>query len=143
VPERLIVVTQIGGAFFLWLLKLDRARADRDAIAVLQRVLELLFAVDEDFVRAAMNLAVDVNAVDDYEGSIVGRAYVRVMSRGPGIVQDNLVVRRAADVASDFRDQSVLRLATACVCDLQKRHPCRTRYCREAKPILQANTRQS
>ena len=65
--EGLVVVTQIGGALFLRLFKLDRAGANRDAIAVLERVLELLFAVDEDLVCAAMNLAVDLNAVDDYK----------------------------------------------------------------------------
>ena len=119
----LVVVTQIGRALFFWLFKLDRARANRDAVAILQRVLELLFAVDEDFVSAAMNLAVDVNAIDDHERTIVARLDVRVVTRRARIVQNDLIVRRAPDVTSEFRRQSVLGLATACVCDFKKRHP--------------------
>ena len=116
--QRLVVVTQIGGALFLWLFELDRAGANRDAVTVLQHVLELLFAVDEDLVRAAIDLAVDVNAVDDHERTIVGRLDVRVVTRRARIVQDDLIVGRAPDVASELRLQTVLRLATACVCDL-------------------------
>ena len=45
--ERFIVETQIGGALFFSLFKLQGAGADGYAIAVLEGVFELLFAVDK------------------------------------------------------------------------------------------------
>ena len=53
VAQRLVVVTNVSGALFDWLLEAQRARPDGDAIAVLELVFEVWLAVDEDFVGAA------------------------------------------------------------------------------------------
>ena len=69
--QRLVVVTNVSGSFFRRLLETQRAGADRDAVAVFELVFEARFAVDEDFIGAATELAVDYGAVDDRERAML------------------------------------------------------------------------
>jgi len=52
-------------------IQAQRAGPDRDAVAILELVFEARFAVDEDFICAATELAVDYGAVDDREGPLL------------------------------------------------------------------------
>ena len=95
--QGLIVKTEIGSAFFLWQLESKRAGADGDPVAVFQLVLEFLFAIYVDFVRAAPELPAGEDTIDDHERSIVTQFDMRVMSRRARIIEHDLVVGRAAN----------------------------------------------
>ena len=69
--QRLVVVTNVSGPFFRRLFEAQRAGADRDAITVLELVFETRLTVDEDFICAATELAVDYSAVDDRESAVL------------------------------------------------------------------------
>src|SRR5260370_23878689 len=90
--ERLVVVTEIGGPLFPGLFEFERAGSDRHSVAVLQRMLEFLIAVDIDFVGASLDLSIDVDAVDHHEPAVIGAFNMRVMAGGPWTVQDDLIV---------------------------------------------------
>jgi len=101
--QRLVVEAEIGGTFFLRLFETKRAGSDRNAIAVFQQMLELLFAVDKDLVRASFDLTVDDDAIDNHERSIVVRFDVRVVPRRAWVVKHNLIIRRAPNHARGAR----------------------------------------
>src|SRR6266436_1515682 len=103
----------VSGALFLRLLKPDRAGADRNPVAVFQRMLKSLFAVDEDVVGAPFDLPVHHYAVNNHERTVVGRLNVRVVARRARIIEHNLIVGRAPDHARRLGIKLILALATA------------------------------
>ena len=118
----LIVVAEIGSTFFLRLFKAQRAGSDRNAISVFQQMLELLLAVDKDFVRASFDLTVDQGAVDNHERTIVISLDVRVVPGRARVVKHNLIIGRAPNHEHGVCVQWMLRLASAGVGDFQLSH---------------------
>jgi hypothetical protein len=100
----------------------QRAGADGDAVTVLQLMLKLLFAVDEYFIRAAFDLAVYEDAVDDRERSVVAGPDMRVMSRGARVIEHHLIIRRASDHTSHAVVELMLYLPSAGVGNFQYGH---------------------
>src|SRR5260370_28227042 len=97
--ERLVVVTEIGGTRFPGFFEFERGGSDRHSVAVLQRMLEFLIAVDIDFVGASFDLSIDVDAVDHHDPAVIGGFNMRVMAGGPWIVEHDLIVGRAPNGA--------------------------------------------
>src|SRR2546423_12719430 len=116
--ERLVVVMHIRLAFLFLLLEAQSARADGDAVAVCEWMLISCLAVDEDLVGAASYLSANDDAINKRVERIV-EADVRVMARGARVVQDDAVVRRAANRARGLRYKVVLPLPTARICNFQ------------------------
>ena len=75
-------------------------------------------AVDEDLVGAASHLSANDDAINKCVERIV-KADVRVMARGARVVQDDAVIRRAANRARGLRHKVVLPLPTARICNFQ------------------------
>src|ERR1044072_124803 len=119
---RVVVITEIGGAFFFGLLKPQRTGADGNAVTVLERMFEFLFAIHVDLVGAAVDLAVHVHAVNDHERAVITGLDVSVMPRRARIVKHYLIVRRPPDLARRFGYQIVLRLPAAGISNLQCSH---------------------
>ncbi len=65
-------------------------------------------AVNENFVGAATQFAIDHGAVDQRERTVVARFDVRVITRRARIVQDDGVVGRAADGAGALGAKSCI-----------------------------------
>ena len=120
--QRFIVIAEIGRPLFLRLFKAQRRGPDRDAIAVLQQMFELLFAVDKDLVRASFDLTGDRNAIDNHERAIGIRRHMRVVPRRPRVVKYYLVVGRAPNHARHTRFEWMLCLASAGVGNFQLSH---------------------
>src|SRR6185369_10465776 len=120
--ERFIVETQIGGAFFFRLFKPQGAGANGYAIAVFESVFEFLFAVDKYFVGAALDLAVNHDAVEDRKRAVIVRLEVRMVTRGPRVIQDHLIVGSAPNHAEHACIEFMLRLAPAGVSNFQSSH---------------------
>src|SRR4030095_14582764 len=108
--------------FFTGLLETQSARADRDAISVLELMFKLRLTVYENFVRAAPELSVDDCAVDNREGAVVGLIYVSVVTRSAWIIKHDRIVGRAANRASDLRRKAKLPLATTGVGNFEMSH---------------------
>jgi len=121
VSQWFIVVTNLTGAFLDSLLKTQRARADRYPVAILQFPFRLWLAIDKDLVGAATELSVDYGAIDNGELTVFG-LYVRVVTRGAGIVYYDRIVRRASNLAHALCGKAILPLAAAGISDLQKGH---------------------
>src|SRR5712671_2517165 len=101
--QRLVVEAEIGSAFFLRLLEAQRARSNRDAIAVFQELFELLFAVYKNLVRASFDLTIDDGAINKHEGTIGIRPNMSVVSRCTRIVEHDLIVGCAPNHARGAR----------------------------------------
>src|SRR5260370_6234018 len=97
--ERLVILTKIGGPLVPGLFEFERAGSDRHSVAVLQRMLEFLIAVDIDFVGASLDLSIDVDAVDHHEPAVIGGFNMRVMAGGPWIGEHDLTVARSPHCA--------------------------------------------
>lgn len=117
-----VVVTEIGSAFFLRLFKAQRAGSDGNPIAILQQMFEHLFAVDKDLVRAAFDLTVDRNAINNHERSVVISPDMRVVTGRARVVKHDLIVGRAPNHAWGARVHLICRLASAGVGDFQLGH---------------------
>src|SRR6266851_8134060 len=97
--ERLVIVTKIGGPLVPGLFEFECAGSDRHSVAVLQRMLEFLIAVDINFVGASLDLSIDVHAVDHHEPAVIGGFNMRVMAGSSWIVEHDLIVGRASNGA--------------------------------------------
>ena len=120
----LIVVTDLTGAFLDSLLKTQRARADGYSITILQFPFRLWLAVDKDLVGAATEFSVDYGAIDDGELTVFG-FYMRVVTRGAGIVDYDRIVRRARPTVAHALcggNEYLLVSAAAGISDLKKGH---------------------
>src|ERR1051326_874134 len=117
--QRFIVKTEIGGAFFFWLLKTQRAGADSYACAVSEFMLELLFTVYINFICAALELSVDQHPVDDFKSAVVAYFNMRVMARRARVIQHDLVIGCAPNQTGLLRIQLMLRLAATGIGDFQ------------------------
>ena len=107
----------LGGPLFDRLLKTQRARTDGDAIAVFELLLEAWLAVNENFICAASELAVDYRAIDDRESSVFCLIDVGVITGGARIIQHHCVVRCATDCASNIGHEAKLPLSPAGIGD--------------------------
>src|SRR5690242_21736742 len=120
--QRLVVVANVGGLFFDRLLKPSRAAAGREAVAVFKHVIKTRFAVDENLVRTASQLAVDDGAVDDVESAVLERFDMRVIARSARIIQHHRIVGRTTNRASGLWQKTKLPLPTTGIGDFQMSH---------------------
>jgi hypothetical protein len=118
VAQWLVVVTDVSSSFLYRLLKPQCARADSDAIAVLQLMLKTGVTIYENFVCAAPKLTVDNRAVDDREILIVCLSDMSVITRGTRIIEDHRIVGRTTDCARGLWQKTELPLSPAGVGDL-------------------------
>src|SRR6185436_10572000 len=79
-------------------------------------------AIDEHLVGAATEFTINQRAVYQCERAIISRFDMRVITRSPRVVQNDAVVRGAADGARDLREENVFPLAAAGVSDFQECH---------------------
>jgi hypothetical protein len=118
VAQWLVVVTDVSRSFLDRLLKPQCARADCDAIAILQLMLKTRVTIYEDLVCAAPELAIDNRAVNNREILIVCLRDMSVITRGTRIIQDHRIVGRTTDSARGLWQKTKLPLSPAGVGDL-------------------------
>jgi hypothetical protein len=114
----LVVVTDVSRSFLYRLLTAQCARADSDAIAVLQLMLKTRLTIYENLVCTAPELAVDNRTVDDREILIVCLSDMSVITRGTRIIKDHRIVGRTTDSARGLWQKTELPLSPAGVGDL-------------------------
>jgi hypothetical protein len=122
VTKRFVVVANVSSTFLRRLFETERTGSDGNAIAVLQLLLKLGIAVDEDFVCAPAQLAVNYGAIDNCEGTVVVILNVRVVARCSRVIQDHCVIWGAADRANGLRNKIELPLTATCISDFQVSH---------------------
>ncbi|MEJ7712283.1 MAG: hypothetical protein WKF84_21095 [Pyrinomonadaceae bacterium] len=122
VAQAFVVVTNCACRLLSPLLETKHACAYCHPVIVGKVLLVSLMAIDENFVRAASQLTVNGDAVNDL-AAVLGYQHVRVVAGGARIVKNNAIIRRSTDGARRRRvSQRVFPLAPARVLYMEERH---------------------